>query len=181
MMDEAGHRALPALTYLNLSSNGIGPQGGLALAAAFRRGAMASLKYLCLSNNPLGDSGLAPLVTPGVLPPTLTHLFPFANQITDEGVAALLKNTVLCKSLETLNLQGNWISDIGLKRLVSAVDSDALPALEQLLVEGNQVSAAAKNAVDMARRHARERVAPVQASAAAGRVEPQFSNSLSFV
>ena len=129
---------------------------------------MPRLQFLCISNNPLGDEGLAPLVAPGVLPPALTHFYPYANQLTDVGLSALLANVKLCRTLEVLNLSSNRISDAGCAALVAACDRGALPTLSQLIVSGNPASTMAQE---------KARLAAFGKAAA----QTEFSNSLTAV
>ncbi|HBP18758.1 MAG TPA: hypothetical protein DEA08_13365, partial [Planctomycetes bacterium] len=103
----------------------------MALAPALRR--LPALEELFLYDNPIGDEGLAALVAPpppaGAPPPTtgglakLKHLYLSYTQITDAGCATL----------------------------AAALDSGALPALEELCLDDIPASAAAKAAVYAAR------------------------------
>ena len=83
----------------------------MALAPALRRPA---LERLSLEVNPLGDEGLAALVAPpqpaGAPPPA-------AGGLT---------------KLKELNLNDTQITDAGCAALAAALDSGALPALEEL-------------------------------------------------
>ena len=99
----------------------------MALAPALRR--LPALEYLSLVGNPFGDEGLAALVAP---PPP--------------AGAPLLPKGGLTK-LKTLNLSLTQITDAGCASLAAALDSGALPALEQHSLVGIPASAAAKAAV----------------------------------
>ena len=61
------------------------------------------------------------------------------------------------KKLKVLNLEKTQVSDAGCAALAAALDSGALPALEELSLDGIPASAAAKEAVHAAL--ARSRVA----------------------
>ena len=106
-----GRGALPRLKILGLYRAAITDAGLVALAPALRR--LPTLEELTLSNNPLGDEGIAALVAPlpaGALPPPTGGL----------------------KKLTALDLWGTHITDAGCATLTSALDSGALPALERL-------------------------------------------------
>ena len=75
-----------------------------------------ALEILCLINNPCGDDGLAALVAP---PPAGTPPPPAGG----------------LKKLEWLHLSCTQIRDAGCATLVAALDSGALPALEELELE----------------------------------------------
>ena len=66
----------------------------------------------------VGDAGLAAMADPG-LPPTLTTLDLFSNQIGDAGVAGLAK-AGLPPALVTLDLSSNVIGDAGVIALANA-------------------------------------------------------------
>ena len=85
--------------------------------------------WLDLDRNPLGDEGLADLVAP---PPAAG-----APPTTTGGLA----------KLKVLGLIDNQITDAGCATLAGALNSGALPALEELHLEGIPASAAAKAAV----------------------------------
>ena len=87
----------------------------MALAPALRR--RPALKRLCLGGNPLGDEGLAALVAP---PPAAGTPPPPAGGL---------------KKLEELHLSYTQITDAGCATLAAALDSGALPALEELQLE----------------------------------------------
>jgi len=84
-------------------------------------------------SNPLGDEGLAALVAP---PP------PAGAPPTTTGGLTKLK---------TLSLSRTQITNAGCATLAAALDSGALPALEELYLDGIPASAAAKAAVYAAR------------------------------
>ena len=118
--------ALPRLVGLGLNSCGIGDAELVALAPALRR--RPALLVLFLGLNPLGDEGLAALVAP---PPPGALPLPTAGGL---------------KKLQLLNLKDTQVSDAGCATLAAALDSGALPALEDLTLDGIPASAAAKEA-----------------------------------
>ena len=110
--------ALPRLERLNLINTAIGDAALVALAPALRRRPALELNFRC---NPLGDEGLAALVAPPLPPPT-------------GGL----------HELKTLELSHTKVSDAGCTALATALHSGALPALEELMLDGIPVSAVAK-------------------------------------
>jgi len=110
--------ALPRLERLNLINTAIGDAALVALAPALRRRPALELNFRC---NPLGDEGLAALVAPPLPPPT-------------GGL----------NELKTLELSHTKVSDAGCTALAAALHSGALPALEELMLDGIPASAVAK-------------------------------------
>jgi hypothetical protein len=152
--------ALPAVTWLSLIGMHVGDAGALELAAALGRGALPRLKTLRLAHAAIGDAGLVALAPALRRRPALKHLFLSDNPFGDEGLAALVAPpppagalplpTGGLKELMRLNLDYTQVSDAGCAALAAALDSGALPALEELLLHGIPASAAAKKAVDAA-------------------------------
>jgi hypothetical protein len=131
--DALDRGALLRLDNLSLFFNtDIGDAGLVALAPALWR--RPALEQLCLSDNPLGDDGLAALVAPPVAPPPPTG--------TPAGELRQLKR---------LNLENTNITGAGCNTLAHALVSGALPALEELELHRIPASGAAKAAVRAAR------------------------------
>ena len=82
-------------------------------------------------SNPFGDEGLAALVAPPLAPPA----------------GALPLPTGVLKKLKELSLIHTQITDAGCAALAAALDSGALPALEELHLHGIPASDAVKAAV----------------------------------
>ena len=93
-----------------------------------------ALEILFLCGNPFGDEGLAALLAPP--PPPAGTPPPPAGAL---------------KKLEELDLGDTQVSNAGCATLAAALDSGALPALEELYLFGIPASAAAKAAVYAAR------------------------------
>ena len=142
--------AAPSLTGLGLGDNKIGPMGAEALAAALRRGAMPKLEVLGLGFNPIGNQGVAALA-PGLRKlAALESLYLCGCEIGDEGVASLFANLGKddFKALEDLDIEHNEITDVGMAKLLSAINSGGVPNLAGLEAgHGNDASDEAVKAV----------------------------------
>ena len=151
-----GAGALPAVTFLSLSSMHIGNAGASALVAALDRGALPRLKVLTLANAAIGDAGLVALAPALRRRPALEYLYLSRNPFGDEGLAALVAPplpagapppTGVLGKLKVLDLDGTQVSDTGCAALVTALNSGALTGLRHLYLKGTPASAAAKAAV----------------------------------
>ena len=159
LAEKLGAGALPAVTTLNLSDTHVGDAGASALAGALGRGALPRLKDLYLRNAAIGDAGLVALAPALRRRAALEFLSLGYNPLGDEGLAALVAPppagappppTGGLAKLKGLNLMGTQIADEGCATLASALDSDALPALEHLDLYAIPASDAAKAAVQRA-------------------------------
>jgi len=152
-----GAGALPAVTWLGIIDTHVGDAGALALAAALGQGALPRLATLALTSAAVGDAGLVALAPALRRRPALERLDIFGNAFGDEGLAALLAPpqpagappppTGGLTKLKWLDLGRAQITDAGCGTLAGALNSGALPALEELNLEGIPASAAAKAAV----------------------------------
>ena len=143
-----GAGALPAVTFIQLTNMHVGDAGASALAGALGRGALPRLKILGLYRAAITDAGLVALAPALRRLPTLEELTLSNNPLGDEGIAALVAPlpagalppptgalpppTGGLKKLTALDLWGTHITDAGCATLTSALDSGALPALERL-------------------------------------------------
>eukprot|EP00964_Phaeocystis_antarctica_P074696 scaffold45993_cov61-Phaeocystis_antarctica.AAC.1 len=149
-----GADALPVVTVFGLANMHVGDAGASALAAALGRGALPRLKTLVLESTAIGDAGLVALA-PGLRRlPALEELFLNNNSFGDEGLATLVApplpagappppTRVLAK-LKMLHLTNTKVTDAGCAALAAALESGALPALENLHLFGIPASVAAK-------------------------------------
>jgi hypothetical protein len=152
--------ALPAVTYLDIAFMHVGNAGASALAAALDRGALPRLECLWLTGAAIGDAALVALAPALRRRPALEHLCLLDNPFGDEGLAALLAPpppagalplpTGGLKKLKVLDLDYTQVSDAGCAALAAALDSGALPALDNLTLDDTPASAAAIHAVDEA-------------------------------
>jgi hypothetical protein len=175
--------ALPAVTYLDIGLMHVGDAGASALAAALDRGALPRLEDLSLIYAAIGDEALVALAPALRRRPALEALKLFDNPFGDEGLAALLAPppppgapplpTGGLKKLRTLDLGYTHVSDAGCAALAAALDSGALPALEDLALAGIPASAAAIDAVwealERSRAEALARAARAAVAASAAR------------
>eukprot|EP00964_Phaeocystis_antarctica_P155279 scaffold124361_cov63-Phaeocystis_antarctica.AAC.1 len=152
-----GAGSLPAVTYLSfIDWDGCGDAGASALAAALGRGALPRLKTLRLFNTNIGDAGLEALVPAFRRMPALEALDLAYNSLGDESLAALVAPplpegavpppTGVLKKLKRLSLSCTQVTDVGCASLAAALDAGAMPALEQLFLDG-PASAVVKAAV----------------------------------
>ena len=128
--------ALPAVTSLCLERIYLGDAGASALAAALDRGALRRLALLSLRCAAIDDAGLLALVPALRRLPALGKLCLYNNPLGDDGLAGLLAPppTGGMETLVALDVEGTTITAAGCDALVAALDTGALPALENLKV-----------------------------------------------
>ncbi len=146
-----GGGSLPSLTALRINHAHFGPEGATALAAALTKRALPRLRILNLSDNPLGDAGMAALAPALPQLPELAALFLNQIGLGDGGLAALLAEedgaTSALKSFGVVHLAYNQITDEGCAALVTALGGGALAAMSELWLEGNPASKEARATV----------------------------------
>ena len=152
--------ALKRVNELALVNVYVGYPGASALAAALGRGALPRLKALMLQSVGIGNAGLVALAPALRRHPALWGLLLMKDTLGDEGLTALVAPpapagalqppTGVLTRLRVLVLMQTHVTDAGCAALVSALDSDALPALEVLDLNGIHASAAAKDTVQAA-------------------------------
>ena len=161
LAEKLGAGALPALTWFGLYNMHVGDAGASALAAALGQGALPRLESLALINAAIGDAGLVALAPALRRRPALKDLLLGRNPLGDEGLAALVAppppagapppTTGGLAKLMWLILANTQITDAGCAALAAALDSGALPALEELFLAGIPASVEARDAVYAAR------------------------------
>ena len=152
--------ALPAVTVLIIGGMHMGDAGASALAAALDRGALPRLKVLALAGAAIGDAALAALAPALRRRPALKKLNLCDNPFGDEGLAALVAPPPPAGTppppagglmqLKKLDLEGTQVSDAGCAALAAALDRGALPALDELVLDGIAASGAAIDAASEA-------------------------------
>ena len=160
LAEKLGAGALPAVTYLSIRHMNVGDAGASALAVALGQGALPRLKSLSLDHAAIGDAGLVALAPALRRRATLELLYLalLDNPFGDEGLTALVvappppagappPPTGGLAMLKRLDLSYTQITDAGCTTLTSALDSGALPALDELYLDGIPASAAAQAAV----------------------------------
>ena len=143
LSEELSAGALPTLTKLCLTNFHVGDAGASALAAALDRGALPRLEVLVLIRDGITDARLVALAPALRRLPALKRLFLDLNPFGDEGLAALVAPPPLADGmlsppiggitgLKQLSLNSTKVTDTGCAALAAALDSGALPALEEL-------------------------------------------------
>jgi len=156
--------SLPAVVYLIISCMHVGDEGASALAAALDRGALPQLKGLTLIDGAIGNAALAALAPALRRRPALEYLDLTDNPFGDEGLAALVAPPPPAgtppppagglKKLVVLDFSYAKVNDAGCATLVATLDSSALPALEEIELEGIPASVEAIGALRAALRKA---------------------------
>ena len=149
--------ALPALSVLSIDGMHVGEAGASALAAALDRGALPQLEGLALYSAAIDDAALAALAPALRRRPALGYLHLERNPFGDDGLAALVAPPPPAgtpplpagglKKLKELFFNGTEITDAGCAALVAALESGALPSLEETDLDGTPAGAAAVEAV----------------------------------
>jgi hypothetical protein len=152
--------ALPALSMLIISRMHVGDAGAAELAAALDRGALPRLQCLSLLGAAIDDAALVALAPALRRRPALHCLDLQSNPLGDEGLTALVAPPPPAgtppppagglKQLKGLYLVSTQMTDAGCATLAAALDSGALPALEELKLDGIPASTAATDAVSKA-------------------------------
>ena len=138
-----GAGVLPVVTSVALCLH-VGDVGASALTAALGRGALPRLRLLNLNEAAISDAGLVTLAPALRRLSGLSHLFLTNNPLGDEGLAALVapsSPTGGLKKLKMLYLNHTKVSDAGCAALAAALDSGTLPALKKIDLKGSLVSA----------------------------------------
>ena len=95
-----------------------------------------TLTKLSLGGNPLGATGIAPIMQALLQNDSLRELYLFGTNLSDDGAALVAAALARNCSLETINLGWNDITDCGILRLASALRSNR--ALKTLYLDSNK-------------------------------------------
>ena len=153
-----GAGALPTVTRFCLDNVHVSDAGASALAAALSRGALLRLVLLELNHAALSDAGLVAFAPALRRLPALEHLDLMQNPLGDEGLAALVAPplpptgalapaTGGLTKLEWLSFNKTQVTDAGCAALAAALESGAMPALEQVKLYRISASATAIDTV----------------------------------
>jgi hypothetical protein len=133
-------------TKLDLTHNGIGDGGAMALADALEASPAPALQELVLWHNDIGEAGGRALAR-GLQSPTskLRALRLWSNAVGDGGAAALaeaVRRGGSLAALRTLDLADNGVGDAGAKALAAALGQEGGCALNALELSSNQIGEA---------------------------------------
>ncbi|CAM6093499.1 unnamed protein product [Calypogeia fissa] len=134
---QSGHFSSWGLQLLDLSTNGFGEEGAVALAQALGMGRLPYLKHLNLSFNMLAENGtvaLAKALDSGKLS-TLTDLV-MSRCYLGHGVEPIIQSMEAGKlaQLQVLDLSSNYMGGRGCMALVRALRSGKLSNLQKLVI-----------------------------------------------
>ena len=121
-----------------LDGNGIGDAGLMALAPALRN-KLPRLQKLSLKNNKIGDQGISSLVNPPLRVVDGALMLPAGDLPAGD-----------LSNLKWLGLSRNHIPDAGCRTLVTAIESNEMPALLGLSMTGLPASEASTRLVEEA-------------------------------
>lgn len=131
------HRPLVNLRQLTFEAYHVGDDGAVALAAACENGAFPALTMLCLSESNIGGVGAVALARAGE---NLTSLHLSNNALGDDGLKMFAEaclhgalRNIVALSVWDLN---NSIEKEGCEALLTVLQKNALPKLEELCFDG---------------------------------------------
>ncbi|ETP16879.1 hypothetical protein F441_08598, partial [Phytophthora nicotianae CJ01A1] len=131
---------LRQLKSLDLSDCSFEEDGATQLAEAISK--QPNLQYLKLRDASLcaeGAEKVAKALTSSNI--QLVELDLSGNELADEGIAALALLLKSQSQLKVLRLDENEVTSEGLKEFVAVLSADSLPALEELSLCGNEITA----------------------------------------
>ncbi|KAK2185956.1 hypothetical protein NP493_218g04034 [Ridgeia piscesae] len=128
------------LTHLDLSSCELGNVGVSVLSEYFM---CVPLRYLRLSNNDIGDTGLLKMVRNFKYVPTLEWLDVAGNKLTDKSVVVLGTNLVTLPNLRSLDLRNNEIGDAGVNAISASLGH--LNQVTNIMLAENRIGEAGAN------------------------------------
>ena len=123
------------LESIDLTGNGIGPEGARALAIWLN--ISTKLRAIELRGNPLGDEGVSELAYGIGNSLTLTTLGLVQTDVSNEGAATLAASVRKTTALMALELSYNYIGEAGGKALADAIVSNDKLRLTRFSIERN--------------------------------------------
>jgi hypothetical protein len=123
------------LESIDLTGNGIGPEGARALASWLN--VSTKLRAIELRGNPLGDEGVSQLAYGMGNSMTLTTLGLIQTDASNDGAASLAASLRKTTALVALELSYNYIGESGAKALADAVISSDMLRLTRFSIERN--------------------------------------------
>ena len=123
------------LEAIDLTGNGIGPEGARALASWLN--VSTKMRAIELRGNPLGDEGVSEIAYGMGNSLTLTTLGLVQTDVANDGAAALAASLRKTTALAALELNYNYIGEAGGKALADAIVSNDMLRLTRLSIERN--------------------------------------------
>ena len=123
------------LESIDLTGNGIGPEGARALASWLN--VSTKLRAIELRGNPLGDEGVSELAYGMGNSLTLTTLGLIQTDASNDGAASLAASLRKTTALVALELSYNYIGESGTKALADAIISNDMLRLTRFSIERN--------------------------------------------
>ena len=123
------------LESIDLTGNGIGPEGARALASWLN--VSTKLRAIELRGNPLGDEGVSELAYGLGNSLTLTTLGLTQTDASNDGAASLAASLRKTTALVALELSYNYIGESGAKTLADAIISNGMLRLTRFSIERN--------------------------------------------
>jgi Ran GTPase-activating protein (RanGAP) involved in mRNA processing and transport len=128
--------SLHGLQTLDLSNGGLGDEGLKSLSVALEH---SQLEQLCLSENHIGDQGMAHLANSKTS--ALKNLDLSENQVGDAGFAILAASFANHPHLQLLNMMGNQIGNLGMARFCVALQLPIVASsLRHANLSGNEIN-----------------------------------------
>jgi len=138
--------SFPSLEFLRIEGGRLQHGHAVALVSVFTPRVLPKLKILSLDDNNIGDAGLIALAPALRGMAKLERLYLYGNNISDQGVGALVAKPAssvassVFPSLSYLFLDGNQITNKGMKKLKLGLTNGAMPALRVLNLQENKVT-----------------------------------------
>lgn len=107
-----------------------------------------ALRSLDLSRNHISDEGVIEIIDAIIECPTLERFVLSGNRVSDAGTQHIANALPKCTKLSVLDLSFNLIGNAGAQALFDMFENgDPHPALEEMLLNDNDIGATAKRAL----------------------------------